>query len=150
MDNNNVYFVAGNICRHLACALDQSKVMAAAREIAAHFAAQVQEAEPEIAAHRLLYLNHDGKWVTHGRPWVDVAPDEQLRCEMVEPSTRWKIEYAYTHPPRAQAEPAALSDDAILAIVRRYDPAFNTEPEGPTESYVIGLVRAVLKENSNG
>lgn len=57
----------------------------------------------DIVAHRILYLDHSGEWVMLGRPWVDGRPDPELLTELVEPNSRWRIEYAYAAPPVAQA-----------------------------------------------
>lgn len=95
MADNNVYFVAGNICRHLACALDQSKVMAAAREIAAHFAAQGQDAEPIYQ----IKLHYDtvATWRDCSREAYDLHPEGKRRI-------------VYAHPPSAQDEPVSGAD----------------------------------------
>lgn len=97
MADNNVLFVAGNICRHLACALDQSKVMAAAREIAAHFAAQGQNAEPVHLEH--VACAEDGgklRWMTGRKP---------RDCELYAmPDGGHRSPRLYAHPPSAQAE----------------------------------------------
>lgn len=59
-----------------------------------------QEADKmDIVAYRLLYLDHSGEWVMIGRPWVDGRPDPELLKELVEPNSRWRIEYAYAAPP---------------------------------------------------
>lgn len=56
-------------------------------------------AKGEIAAHRLWYKTHDGRWELHGRPWVDGEPDPQLVKEIIEPGAdRWRLEYAYKGP----------------------------------------------------
>lgn len=112
MDNNNVYFVAGNICRHLACALEQSKVMAAAREIAAHFVAQGKDAVPY-------------GWDVHSNDSsLFIRGADRPRLETIKgfaPVTG--MTPVFSHPPRAQAEPVSGADGLpVVAYMHEDDP----------------------------
>lgn len=125
MADNNVHFVAGNICRHLACALDQSKVMAAAREIAAHFAAQGQDAEPVAVLRREI---GESSWFDHSPLRPGSAEHREVQTK---PEWDYCPVYAYAHPPSAQTEfsgnPGYLSDDEILQVFA--DVVGNQEPD---------------------
>lgn len=85
-----------------------------------------QEADKmDIMAHRLLYLDHSGEWVTHGRPWVDGRPDPKLLTELVEPNSRWRIEYAYAAPHSAPVgqEPVCSISPYDLAKLQKHETA---------------------------
>ncbi len=91
--------------------------------------------EPVVIAHRLLWQDHEGEWGNHGRPWVDGKPDPKLLSEMVEPNSRWRIEYAYAYPPDAQAE-----IERLKAVIEKCRAALNEVTDLVSESSgVYGL-----------
>ncbi|MGE8629495.1 hypothetical protein [Achromobacter denitrificans] len=69
-DRMTVLYVAGAICRHLDMALDQSKVMAAARDIAQHIAAPAAGDALDAARYRWLRDNIQEDHSLPGSFWL--------------------------------------------------------------------------------